>query len=157
MDQNSKKNVEIEDEVIKMVQEKGKRRKLLLIIPLVVVVIALASAYFALKPPDIDYGSSQIHTQEELKEAMAVVIAAYKEMDNTLCSIAYSGDYKSQYELDYYNERGKTIYTGCIVFDVEFRTPFFGDIMWGPNERIRCRWTLVKEKDSDWVSFAIEH
>ncbi len=116
--------------------------------------LVLANGCMASKGVAVDYGSSEIHSVEELERAVAVVKADFAELAGcTLYSLKYAGDERSRMELEEANKglAPDERYTACAVFDSVFRSPVAGGGAWEPNERYYWSWILVKTGDGNWI------
>ena len=128
-----------------------KKRKKLIITAIILLAFVLLITYDALKPPKIDYYSSELYTKDEIKEAVDVVKAKYKDTKNKLISISYAGDYRSLDEMGYYNKETGIRIADCIVLRIEYRSPFFGDYFHDPNKIYSNSWVLVKDEGGTWI------
>ena len=102
----------------------------------------------------VDYGTSNMHSVEEMDLAVAAVKADFAQMEGCkLYSLRYAGDERCRQELEYANkERAQEDrYTDCIVFDSVFRSPVAGGGAWEPNELYRWSWLLAKKGNGAWI------
>ncbi|MBR2716097.1 MAG: hypothetical protein IKB73_07840 [Ruminococcus sp.] len=103
----------------------------------------------------LDYGESQIYTNEDIKAAAKKVVGEFKSFSGcVLYSLEYAGDEICEEELSYVNslrEDGVKEFSECLVFNSEFRSPINGGDAWEPNDIYTWSWHLGREKDGEWV------
>ena len=106
------------------------------------------------RPLSVDYGTSQMHSVEEMELAVAAVKADFAQMEGCkLYSLKYAGDERCRQELEYANKElsQEERYTDCIVFDSIFRSPVAGGGAWEPNKLYRWSWILAKKGNGAWI------
>ncbi len=106
------------------------------------------------RPLSVDYGTSQMHSVEEMELTVAAVKADFAQMEGCkLYSLKYAGDERCRQELEYANKElsQEERYTDCIVFDSVFRSPVAGGGAWEPNKLYRWSWILAKKGNGAWI------
>lgn len=143
--------------VIKNVKSKLKKRKFLTILLTVVLTFSGIFAYFVLEPSfviaTVDYGHSNIYTKEDMDSAVDVIKDKFHTFEGcTMYKINYAGDKYSKKELHYINNLAPegTVFTECIVFETEFRSPLFGGGAWNANSIYYWTWHLGRTNDGPW-------
>ena len=60
--------------------------------------------------------------------------------------------YESLKNLDYVNDLAPegVVFSECIVFDTEFRSPIFGGGAWNPNRIYEWSWYLGRTEGGNW-------
>ena len=102
----------------------------------------------------IDYGTSELYTQEELKEAVVQIKCQYAFWDGCeLQSIRYAGDEANSEEniqwLNSLDEGGS--YVQVVEFLSDFHSPAQGGGAWEPDkEYTDYQWWLARTLDGDW-------
>lgn len=133
--------------------QRMKRRKILTIGVSVLLTLCLIFACVRLWPSNIDYGSSQIYSRQDMDEAVRLIQKQFNKWRGCkLYSISYTDDAFCQRELDYCNslaDDGIT-YTQCIVFRTRFRSPVFGGGGWNANFVYNWSWYLARTDGGDW-------
>lgn len=134
-------------------EKKVKRKKTLAIISAVVLTLILVFACINLRPASIDYGNSDVYSQQDMDEAIKMIKDRFYSWKGCkLYSISYAGDDFCERELDYCNtlaDDGVT-YTECIVFRMRFRSPIFGGGAWNPNFEYDWSWYLARTQGGEW-------
>lgn len=75
---------------------------------------------------EIDYGTSDIYTQEDMEAAVAAIMNAFENEWEVKCEmhkLAYAGDERSQQELPNLQLRSDAPYTQALVMLSDFHTP----------------------------------
>ena len=103
---------------------------------------------------EVDLGSSQLYSSEELADAADAVKREFLGLSGcTLYSLKYAGDERSTNELEYCREiADNPAFADCIVFTSSFHTS--ADEIGGfePNAVINgFDWTCAREKGGGWV------
>lgn len=108
--------------------------------------------------PEVDYGSSDLYTREELDSAVAAIRAEFDTWDGCeLQTLRYAGDESaSQEDLDWMNELRKEgdAFTQCIAFLSDFRTS--GEAassaigLEADQEYQDWQWWLARSEGGDW-------
>lgn len=128
--------------------KKFKIYSLLLICLIVLTLCSCSNADNA----QIDYGKSEIYSQEDMESAVNLIKEDFSEMKGCkLYSLTYAGDEESKENLEYYNSLDKDNFDQCIVFSAHFRSPLTGGGAWEKNQEYYWNWILVREKDGKWV------
>ncbi len=117
-------------------------RKMILLVGLLVCIGAVAAVFP--RPVDIDYGTSEMYTREEVEAAAQMVVDQVNSWEGCrLYSVAYEGDLRCKMELDYCQGLGEgEECTECIVFTGIFRSPRFNAGSWNPNQVYHWTWYL---------------
>ncbi len=124
-------------------------KKILSIVLSLTVVFALTGCGQA----KIDYGTSELYTQDERETAIQVIKEEFNSWESCkLYSISYTSDERCQSELDDCNALAPegTVYDECIVFDSRFRSPIFGNPTLAANSVYCWSWYLVRTENGDW-------
>lgn len=129
--------------------------KRLSVILSLLLVLVLLSACGNVNNYTIDYGTSQIYTQEDIDKAAKVVEKEFRTLSGcVLYSLTYAGDDVCEDELSYINDLGESKnveFDECLVFNSEFRSPKNGSATMAPNEIYTWSWYLGKESGGEWV------
>lgn len=103
----------------------------------------------------IDYGASQMYSQEDIDQAAKVVEREFRALSGcVLYSLSYAGDEICKDELSYINDLSESKNMGfeeCLVFDSEFMSLTNGDGSMQANELYTWSWYLGRETDGEWV------
>ena len=138
----------------KMVKKKFRKNSIITACTAVLLALVVFIVCIVNRPVEIDYGTSEVYSKEEMDEVIAAIINDYFSPDSPckLYSISYAGDLACQRELEYYNSRAEegAVYSECIVFIVRFRSPFFGGGAWNPNQVYVWHWDFGKTNDGRW-------
>lgn len=99
-------------------------KKLTVLLITVLTVLTLCSCTNDVSKVSIDYGTSEIFTQQDREEAVEEIIAHFKNWSSgfTLYTISYAGDRLSQNELEYQQQQNEWV-KECAVFYTSFMTP----------------------------------
>lgn len=90
----------------------------------------------------IDYGSSQIYSDEEMEEVVKVILSESKH--HNIKKISYVSDAENIKQYDICVKKGYDNYSECICFHVEFYID---------GERIISNgWTLARTQNGRWKS-----
>ena len=126
----------------------------------IVVIIVFVCLLGGCKAPEvqIDYGKSDLYTQEDMDEAIGLImkeISSWKGCE--LHSIAYSSDGENSEEnvawMNDLKEEGDTEknFTECIMFKSSFRSPKKGGGAWIANrEYTDWQWWLARTDGGEW-------
>ena len=101
----------------------------------------------------VDYGSSEIYSQQDMDSAIKVIENEFSSWDGCeLHSISYVGDEISKDNIGYVNELRKDAgYDECIVFESSFHSPKNGGDAWTPDEEYRgWSWYLARNANGVW-------
>lgn len=135
-------------------ENKKHRRKTIISVALsVVLCFAVVFAWFSLKPVKIDYGTSEVYSQDDMTSAVELIKEQVNSWDGCkLYSISYTNDGLSERELDYCNEIAAdgVVYSECMVFQVSFRSPIFGGGAWNANFVYDWTWYLARTENGTW-------
>ena len=141
------------DDVISRHRQQIKRKRILAIVISVILTLVVVFACVNLWPASIDYGTSDIYSEEDMDEAIDLIKEEFDSWDGCkLYSISYAGDDFCERELDYCNtlaDKG-IFYTECIVFRMRFRSPIFGGGAWNPNFEYNWTWYLARTQSGKW-------
>ena len=135
--------------------EKKKRRRKTIFTVLVSVMICFAVIFVcvSLKPITIDYGASEVYSQEDMDAAVSLIKNKIASWDGCkLYSISYTDDGFCERELEYCNSLADdgVIYEQCIVFRSSFRSPIFGGGAWNANYKYGWSWYLARTENGEW-------
>ena len=106
----------------------------------------------------IDYGTSAIYTEEDMKDAIEKIKENFKSMEGCeLHNLSYSSDDVCTDEeniawmndLERANDNSQ-VFTQCIMFDSSFRSPKKGGGAWEPNEEYTWSWWLARSEGGEW-------
>lgn len=101
---------------------------------------------------EIDYGKSEIYSQEDMESAINLIKKDFSEMKGCkLYSLTYMGDEESKENLEYCRSSEKGNFDQCIVFKSHFRSPLIGGGAWEKNEEYYWKWFLARKKGGEWV------
>lgn len=118
-------------------------------------VLVLLSACGNVSSCTVDYGTSQMYSQEDIDQAATVVERKFRTLSGcVLYSLTYAGDELCKEELSYINDLVKSQnmeFEECLVFYSEFRSPKKGGGAWTPNDIYTWDWCLGRETDGEWV------
>ena len=138
---------------IKKIKRKLYFRNIIIAVVAVVLTLGCLFAYDQLKPVKLDFGTSEIYTEEDMIDASMQIEKQFDLMKGfKLYSITYEGDEVCQKELEDCNSLAEpgTVYTECIVFRTDFRTPLFGNRVLSNYQRYNWGWYLARTADGDW-------
>ena len=105
-------------------------------------------------PPDINYGSSEIYSIEDMDAAIALIRKEFNSWEGCeLHTIEYVGDEcNSDENIDWMNtlEEGQS-FTQCIEFTSSFHSPVEGGGAWEADEEYEnWGWYLARSDGGDW-------
>ncbi len=132
-------------------------KRVVIILSSAVLTLAAATAVLVMlavfRPVDVDYGTSELYSQEDMDAAVRVIRQKFAGMRGCkLYSLRYASDERCLRELE--SRRGEapdgTAYTDCIVFDSVFRSPLAGGGAWNRGELYTWSWTLVRTDGGPW-------
>ena len=118
--------------------------------------VALETYLGAAADPDveIDYGTSQIYTQEELEEAVIRIKCEFASWEGCeLHKLSYAGDEANNAEnLEWLNDHeGGGSYTRAAEFLSDFHSPVQAAGAWEPDEEYKdYQWWLARTDGGDW-------
>lgn len=137
---------------IKKIKRKLKKRITIAVIVSVFLTIATILLYTETKSLVINYGISEIYSQEDMDDAIAVIKEKFSSWSGCkLYSIEYTSDEFCESELEYCNTLDKdAMFSECIVFRTEFRSPIFGGGAWDANSRYFWSWFLARTDGGAW-------
>lgn len=127
------------------------------IFALLLVAVSLVVLTACTKTSDytLEYGESQIYSNEDIESAAKAVLDKFNTFDGcVLYSLTYAGDEICNDELSYVNllkDDKEEEFVECLVFYSEFRSPINGGDAWIPNDIYTWSWYLGREKDGEWV------
>ena len=102
----------------------------------------------------VDYGNSDLYTQEDMKTAISLIRDEFGGWDGcALHSIRYAGDDCNTPEnIQWVNElKEGQDYTQCIEFLTDFHSPVEGGGAWEPDEEYAdYQWWLARTEGGDW-------
>lgn len=118
-------------------------KKLTIILIAILTVITLCSCANDVSNVKIDYGTSQIFTQQDREAAVDEIIGHFKTWSSgfTLYTVEYAGDELSQSELKYQKENNEWI-DECAVFYTSFMTPDRDDTGFSPAQ-VHSMWKYI--------------
>ena len=103
---------------------------------------------------DIDYGTSELYSQEEMDAAVSKIIGEFSTWDGCeMHSIRYSSDDNNNSEnVKWLNEHDDGHdFTQCIMFYSDFHSPVAGGGAWNAdNEYTNWQWWLGRTDGGDW-------
>ena len=105
-------------------------------------------------PPDINYGSSEIYSIEDMDAAIALIRKEFNSWEGCeLHTIEYVGDEcNSDENIEWMNtlEEGQS-FTQCIEFTSSFHSPVEGGGAWEADEEYEnWGWFLARSDGGDW-------
>ena len=114
----------------------------------------LPASHAGVIPPDINYGSSELYTIEEMDEAIALIYDEFYTWEGCeLHSIEYAGDECNNEEnLEWANSmvEGQN-FTQYIEFTSSFHSPVEGGGAWEPDEEYEdYKWSLARADGGEW-------
>lgn len=137
-------------------KEMKKRMKKKTIITVVLSALVVTMIFFAvvnLRPVSIEYGSSELYTQQDMDAAIDIILEQIDSWEGCkLYSISYLNDEHCIKELEYCNELADegVVFTECIVFSTCFRSPIFGGGAWRANSIYDWTWCLARTENGEW-------
>lgn len=141
---------------LKMVKSRIRRSKWLMVIIAVLITAIVSALLFRQTQVKIDYGSSELYSNEEMDAAIAIICDKIDSWVGVkLYSVSYAYDDWCEDELEKINENtDHADYTECIVFRSHFRTPFWAGDAWTANTDYYWNWYLVRTDDSPWQLYS---
>ena len=104
--------------------------------------------------PEIDYGTSELYTKEDMDEAIAVILAEFDTWEGCeMHSIRYTSDETNSAEnIAWLNaHREGHAYTQCIEFLSDFHSPVEAYGAWNPDEEYTgWNWWLGRTDGGSW-------
>lgn len=138
---------------LKSVKKKFRTRGIAAVVSAVIVTIVVMGIGLSLKSASIDYGNSEMYSQQDMDAAIKLITDEFYSWDGCkLYSISYTSDSLCQRELDYCNtlaDEGVS-YTECMVFRTHFRSPIFGGGGWNENTVYDWSWYLARTQNGEW-------
>ena len=154
---NDKSKINDDRTVIKNVKSKLKKKNILTIALTIFVTLGSIFGYFILEPyfvnTKIVYGESEIYSEQDKEDAIDVILQQFEKFEGcVLYEISYTGDSNSSKNLDYVNDLAPegVVFTQCIVFDTEFKSPIFGGGAWSANRTYLWTWYLGRTEGGNW-------
>lgn len=134
---------------------KKKGLLILLIGCLCIMIGCLHNNMFGVK---INYGISQIYSQEDMDQAIALIKEEFKTWNGCqLHSISYSSDAQcNEDNIAWMNELASANhlsgdYTQCIMFKSDFHTSLYAGEAWEPDsEYTDWQWWLARKDNDQW-------
>lgn len=125
-------------------------KKTMFIVPVVLILAAIA-IILSVKPVAVDYKSSDIYSQEEIKNAVECVMDDFKSLHGCkLFSLSYAGDEQIRRETER-QLRQENRYEEYIVIDSAFRSPILGGGGWSAARIYTWGWILGRNVGGEWV------
>ena len=122
-----------------------------MIIFAVVLTLSAVVAFVALKPVTVEYGSSEIYSQEEIKRAVECVKDDFRSFRGCkLFSLSYAGDERVQREAERQLRQGSR-YEEFMVIHAAFLSPIFGGGAWNAAFMYPWDWILGRNAGGDWA------
>ncbi len=134
-------------------KKKAYIRNTLLIAAAIILTLGVLLIYDQIKPTKIDFGNTELYTEQDMNEAIAIIKNHFEESElGKLYSIQYAGDEKCAKELEYCNSSAKDgkIYTQCIVFQSVYRTKLYGEVVQDNFTRYDMDWILARTENGEW-------
>ena len=106
---------------------------------------------------EIDYGTSDIYTQEDMEAAVAAIMNAFENEWEVKCemhNLAYAGDERSQQELPNVQLRSEAPYAQALVMLSDFHTPANPEeaMAFEPDyEYTDYNWILGRTEGGEWT------
>lgn len=154
---NAEDNKVDEAKVIKKINSKWVKKRLLIMISSVALTIGSLFGFWIIEPylveTKVNYWGSDIYTIEDKQLAIDVIMDQFNKFEGcVLYEINYTSDYYCLKNLDYVNDLADegTIFTECIVFETQFRSPIFGGGAWNANRIYEWNWYLGRTDGGDW-------
>ena len=138
---------------LKTVKKKIKKKRTIAMITSIVLTLVVIFACINLWPASIDYGKSDLYSQQDMNEAIDIIKDEFYSWNGCkLYSISYTDDSLCQRELNYCNTLAGdgVTYDECIVFRTHFRSPIFGGAGWNPNFDYNWSWYLARTANGEW-------
>ncbi len=99
----------------------------------------------------IDYGTSELYTNEDIDKAIEMVKKEFSSFDGCeLYSLSYAGDEVSTEELERINAKSDNEYTAYIVLNSRFQSPKQNSGGWEPDTEYTWRWYVAKDNRGNW-------
>ncbi len=102
----------------------------------------------------IDYGKSEIYSQQDMDSAIEVIKKEFATWDGCdLNEISYLGDDIAKDSIDYCNQlKQDAAFDECIVFESSFHSPKNGGDAWEPDEEnTGFSWYLARKENGAWT------
>lgn len=143
--------------IIKKINSKWLKKVLLIMISTILLTVGSLFAFWMLEPyfysTIIDYGESEIYSDQDKEDAVEVIIEKFNQFEGcVLYEVSYTSDSYCLKNLDYVNDLAPegVVFSECIVFDTEFRSPIFGGGAWNPNRIYEWSWYLGRTEGGNW-------
>ncbi len=101
----------------------------------------------------INYGESEIYSDDEINLAVEVVKAQFEEFEGCeLHTLSYAGDSACKAYLAYCCDLDENKdFVECIVFNSSFHSPKNGGGAWEADYEYTWSWYLAREKNGSWT------
>lgn len=128
-------------------------------LPLLCILLIISLVACGTVAPDakIDFGSSLIYTEEDMRDAVGRIKQQFALMDGcVLHSLSYSSDdCNSAENIAWMNDLrgsddGDAEFTQCIMFESSFRSPKNGGGAWDADEEYTWSWWLARSDGGNW-------
>ena len=137
---------------IRQFKKKLRTRKIIIIIMQAVLILVLLTGLIfgswacdRLRPVEIDYGSSKLHSLDDRKAAVTVIRESMEKTDRKVYSISYAGDAFSQERADSYEVAPEDV----IVFRCVYRASSCNSVPFFTKEYEKGL-VLQREENEDW-------
>ena len=154
---NDKDNTIDDVKIIKKINSKWLKKRLLIMISTILLTVGSLFAFWMLEPyfhsTIIDYGESEIYSEQDKEDAVDVIIEKFNQFEGcVLYEVSYTSDSYCLKNLDYVNDLAPegVVFSECIVFDTEFRSPIFGGGAWNANRIYEWSWYLGRTEGGNW-------
>lgn len=138
---------------LRKIKKKLRLRRVWTAVAAVCLTIVVLFAASWLVPVSVDYGDSNVYTNEDMDAAIQIITDEVGSWDGCkLYTIRYAGDELCEEELDYCNslaDDGEQ-YTQCIAFRTDFRSPLRGGGAWSANRLYQWTWYLARTDQGPW-------
>ena len=138
---------------ISMTQTREKIIRAVLILLVVIVAFrGLRIGYmYALQPARIEYGESEVHSEEDIRKAINISRTDFQKMEGVkLLKLSYGGDENSRQQLRQINRHPGNDYADCIVIEAEFLPPLKLGGAWGSFLVYHWGYIVVQNSDGSW-------
>ena len=134
------------------------RKNTLIMLCLVFALILAGCGSSPTSSAKINYGESDIYTEEDMNSAIEVIKEKINSMEGIkLHSLSYSSDNTCNtvdnvawmIDLAEANEENE-VFTQCIMFESSFRSPEQGGGAWAADEEYTWSWWLARSEGGEW-------
>ena len=126
-------------------------KMLVMIIAAAMLILAAVVIVMSIKPVTVNYKSSDIYSEEEIKAAVQCVKDDFKSLQGCkLYSLSYAGDEQVQRETER-QLRQESQFEEYIVIDSAFRSPINGGGAWNAASIYTWNWILGRNAGEEWV------